>query len=126
MDSVQLKGLLLNTGYELSSSLSLFQGRAWMALMIHASYFLPLEKVHDIELDEFCERIGISPQKEGVELAVREVLESLMRISAYRSDDRSYFRHTLITWFAIESGTLRYSLDGAFLHRVLPIITRSN
>ena len=126
MDSVQLKGLLLNTGYELSSSLSMLQGRAWMALMIHASYFLPLEKVHDIELGEFCERIGISSEKEGVELAVREVLESLMRISAYRSDDTSYFRHTLITWFAIESGTLRYSLDGAFLHRVLPIITRSN
>ena len=126
MDSVQLKGLLSHTGYELSSSLSVKQGRAWMALMIHASYFLPLQKVHEITMEEYCERIGMDSQQIERELAVREVLESLMRVSAYRSDQTSYFRHTLITWFSIEEGILRYSLDGAFLHRVLPIITRSN
>ena len=126
MDVVQLKGLLYNTGYELSSSLSLRQGRAWMALLIHAGYFLPLEKVHEIELDEYCERIGLESENAGNELAVRDLLESLMRISAYRSDDTNYYRHTLITWFAIEGTKLRYCLDGAFLHRVLPIVTRNN
>ena len=126
MDVVQLKGLLHTTGYELSSSLSLRQGRAWMALLIHAGYFLPLEKVHEIELDEFCERIGLDVERTDRDRVVRDVLESLMRISAYRSDETSYYRHTLITWFAIEKGTLRYCLDGAFLHRVLPIVTRSN
>lgn len=127
MDVTQLKGLLANTGYELSSSLSLKQGRAWMALMIHAGHFMPIAKEHTIDVEEFCERIALSFEDE--ELAYKTVidtLESLMRISAYRSDEENYYRHTLITWFAIEGGMLRYSLDGAFLHKVLPFITRSN
>jgi hypothetical protein len=127
MDALQLKGLLSNTGYELSSSLSLRQGRAWLALMIHAGNFLPLEKVHSIEVDEFCERVGLAARcEDDAEAAVKNVLESLMRISAYRSDETTYYHHTLITWFCIEGNALRYSLDGAFLHRVLPIVTRSN
>ena len=127
MDVTQLKGLLASTGYELSSSLSLKQGRAWMALMIHAGHFLPLERVHSIELDEFCERIGLSYEDEekAIDMVI-DMLESLMRISAFRSDDKNYYRHTLITWFAVEEKNLRYSLDGAFLHKVLPFIIRSN
>ena len=127
MDVTQLKGLLNNTGYELSSSLSLKQGRAWMALMIHAGHFMPVAKEHSLEVEEFCERIGLSYEDE--ELAhqtVIDTLESLMRISAHRSDQENYYRHTLITWFAIEGEMLRYSMDGAFMHRVLPFITRSN
>jgi|GEM_PF-2950742 len=127
MDVTQLKGLLNNTGYELSSSLSLKQGRAWMALMIHAGHFMPVAKEHSLEVEEFCERIGLSYEDE--ELAhqtVIDTLESLMRISAHRSDKENYYRHTLITWFAIEGEMLRYSMDGAFMHRVLPFITRSN
>jgi hypothetical protein len=53
-------------------------------------------------------------------------LNSLMRVSAVRAEADVYYRHTLITWFAIEGESLRYSLDGAFLHRILPIVTRSN
>lgn len=127
MDVTQLKGLLNNTGYELSSSLSLKQGRAWMALMIHAGHFMPIAKEHSLEVEEFCERIALSYEDE--ELAhqtVIDTLESLMRISAHRSDGENYYRHTLITWFALEGDMLRYSLDGAFMHRVLPFITRSN
>lgn len=127
MDVTQLKGLLSNTGYELSSSLSLKQGRAWMALMIHAGHFMPVSKEHSLEVEEFCERIGLSFEDE--ELAyqtVIDILESLMRISAHRADEENYYRHTLITWFAVEGEMLRYSLDGAFLHRILPFITRSN
>ena len=127
MDVTQLKGILANTGYELSSSLSLRQGRAWMALMIHASLFMPVAKEHRLDVEEFCERISLSFEDE--ELAyntVIDLLESLMRVSAFRTDENNYYRHTLITWFAIEGATLRYSLDGAFLHRVLPFITRSN
>ncbi len=127
MDITQLKGLLALTGYELSSSLSLKQGRAWMALMIHAGHYLPLEKIHSIEVAEFCDRIGISgADDEGAQTTVIDLLESLMRISAVRSDNDTYYRHTLITWFAIEGSVLKYSLDGAFLHKVLPIVTRSN
>lgn len=127
MDAVQLKGLLANTGYELSSSLSLRQGRAWLALMIHAGNYLPLEKVHEVPVEDFCERVGLAAKcEDDAEVAVKDVLESLMRISAYRNDEESYYRHTLITWFAIEGKVLKYCLDGAFLHRVLPIITRSN
>ena len=127
MDVSQLKGLLANTGYELSSSLGLKQGRAWMALMIHAGHFMPVAKEHTIDVEEFCERIGLSFEDE--ELAYKTIidtLESLMRISAHRADEDNYYRHTLITWFAIEGDKLRYSLDGAFLHKVLPFITRSN
>ena len=98
-----------------------------MALMIHAGNFLPLEKEHTIDLMEFCERASLTNDCENeAEIAIKDVLEGLMRISAFRTDDNNYYRHTLITWFAIEGKNLRYSLDGAFLHRVLPIITRSN
>ncbi len=127
MDVLQLKGLLANTGYELSSSLNIRQGRAWMALMIHAGNFLPLEKEHVINIKEFCKRASLASDCENdAEVAVKDVLEGLMRISAYRTDQENYYRHTLITWFGIEGEDLRYSLDGAFLHRILPIITRSN
>ena len=127
MDVLQLKGLLANTGYELSSSISMRQGRAWMALMIHAGNFLPLEKEHSINLFEFCKRASVASNcEEHAEAAVKDILEGLMRISAFRTDEDNYYRHTLITWFGIEGDTLRYSLDGAFLHRVLPLITRSN
>lgn len=127
MDVTQLKGLLTNTGYELSSSLSLKQGRAWMALMIHASHYMPVSKEHTLEVEEFCERIGLSfEDEEAAVQTIIDTLESLMRISAHRSDEENYYRHTLITWFAIEGEMLRYSLDGAFLHRILPFITRSN
>lgn len=127
MDVPQLKGLLANTGYELSSSLGIRQGRAWMALMIHAGNFLPLEKEHVIDLKEFCARASLTSDCENdAEVAVKDALEGLMRISAFRTDKNNYYRHTLITWFAIEGESLRYSLDGAFLHKILPIITRSN
>ena len=127
MDVLQLKGLLANTGYELSSSLSMRQGRAWMALMIHAGNFLPLEKEHVIDVKEFCQRASLASDFENdAEVAVKDVLEGLIRISAFRTDEKNYYRHTLLTWFAIEDDTLRYSLDGAFLHKILPIITRSN
>jgi hypothetical protein len=127
MDVLQLKGLLANTGYELSSSLSMRQGRAWMALMIHAGNFLPLEKEHVIDIKEFCQRASLASDCENdAEVAVKDVLEGLIRISAFRTDEKNYYRHTLLTWFAIEDDRLRYSLDGAFLHKILPIITRSN
>ena len=127
MDVSQLKGLLTSTGYELSASLSLKQGRAWMALMIHAGHYLPVEKVHELPAAEFCDRIGISfDDEKAAQEVIIDVLESLMRISAYRADDKNYYRHTLITWFAIEGDMLRFSLDGAFLHKVLPFIIRSN
>ncbi len=127
MDVMQLKGLLANTGYELSSSLSMRQGRAWMALMIHAGNFLPLEKEHRIDIKEFCQRAKLASDCENdAEIAVKDTLEGLIRISAFRNDPDNYYRHTLITWFGIEGDTLRYSLDGAFLHRILPIVTRSN
>ncbi|MEM8487214.1 MAG: hypothetical protein AAF564_16800 [Bacteroidota bacterium] len=127
MDVLQLKGLLANTGYELSSSLGIRQGRAWMALMIHAGNFLPLEKEHVIDMKEFCQRASLTSDCENdAKVAIKDTLEGLMRISAFRTEADNYYRHTLITWFAIEGDKLRYSLDGAFLHRILPIITRSN
>ncbi len=127
MDPAQLSRILYSTGYKLSMALSPRQGTVWLALMIHAGQFTFLEKEHVIEVAELCERVRLANDcdADGVE-AVKDVLNSLMRVSAVRSDDTSYYRHTLITWFAIEGGSLRYSLDGAFMHRILPIVTRSN
>ncbi|MEZ4701795.1 MAG: hypothetical protein R2834_15765 [Rhodothermales bacterium] len=119
--------MLHSTGYKLSTALSPRQGNVWMALMIHAGQFTFLEREHAIAVTELCERVNLANDCEaGAVEAVKDVLNSLMRVSAVRSDETSYYRHTLITWFAIEGQTLRYSLDGAFMHRVLPIVTRAN
>ncbi len=127
MDPAQLSSLLHTTGYKLSTALSPRQGKVWMALMIHAGQFTFLEREHAIEVVELCERVELTNDcGAGAIEAVKDVLNSLMRVSAVRSDDTSYYRHTLITWFAIEGGQLRYSLDGAFMHRILPIVTRAN
>jgi hypothetical protein len=127
MDPVQLSRILHSTGYKLSTALSHRQGKVWMALMIHAGQYTLLEREHTIAIAELCERVALTSncEADGVR-AVKDVLNSLMRVSAVRAEADVYYRHTLITWFAIEGESLRYSLDGAFLHRILPIVTRSN
>lgn len=127
MDPYQLSSLLHTTGYKLSTALSPRQGKVWMALMIHAGQYTFLEREHTMEVVDLCQRVELSNDCEaGAHEAIKDVLNGLMRVSAVRSDENAYYRHTLITWFAIEGDTLRYSLDGAFMHRILPIVTRAN
>lgn len=127
MTELQLNVLLNETGYELNRNLSADEGKVWFALLRQAGNERPIEKEHRIGVVDFCERAELPFEDEdhAVGLISRH-LSSLMDVSAYRIDQEHIYRHTLITWYGLEGDVLRFCLDGAFLHKVLPIITRLN